>query len=199
MSYMKAIPTHVLHKWNMWRYLTCFLGLLKSEIVPKPKSSPIFHILATWSFESFLKKKHRSLYTPQRVLSNHSVCMKPHERHLNFCLSHNLPLKALSGVLGRYESGHTCITYFAKSKTGPQGDARHTLWSRRLSVWNVMFRILHIFVLLESWLSLFDWCLLLKVWAIYISLFWRASKYPLFYHKDTIVSIFFMPFWHGIF
>jgi hypothetical protein len=48
--------------------------------------------------------------------------------------------KALSGVLGRYESGHTCITYIAKSKSKSQGDASHTLWSRHayLGWWDAL-------------------------------------------------------------
>jgi hypothetical protein len=47
MAYMKAIPTHSLHKWDIWRCLTCFLGLLKSGTALETKSSSQFHILAT--------------------------------------------------------------------------------------------------------------------------------------------------------
>ena len=60
--------------------------------------------------------------------------------------------------------GHTCITYFAKSKTRPQGDASHTLWSRRASVWNFYnFLILNIFgAPLIMNLSLLNECLLFE-------------------------------------
>ena len=67
---------------------------------------------------------------------------------------------------------HTCITYFDKSKTGPQGDASHTLWSRRASVWNFYnFLILNIFG--TTWimtLSLFNECLLFESMG-YLSFF----------------------------
>jgi len=69
MAYIKVIPTHSLHKWDMWHWLICFLGLLKNGTVLETKLSFQFHILATWIFfESFLKQKHSSRYTPQMTL-----------------------------------------------------------------------------------------------------------------------------------
>ena len=60
--------------------------------------------------------------------------------------------------------GHTCITYFAKLKTGPQGYASHTLWSRRASVSNFYnFLFLNIFGTpldhesLSFWMNAFIW------------------------------------------
>jgi hypothetical protein len=58
---------------------------------------------------------------------NRSMCIIPHQRRFEFAFFSYPTTKALSGVLGRYESGHTCIAYVAKSKTKPQGDASHTL------------------------------------------------------------------------
>jgi len=67
--------------------------------------------------------------------------------------------------------GHTCITYFAKSKTGPQGEASHTLWSRRASVWN-FYKVPNskiFFVLIWSWISLFlQNCLLFESMAFFL-------------------------------
>ena len=84
MACIRVIQTHSLHKWDMWRQLTCFLGLLKSRLVLETKSSSQFHIIATWSFfEVFLKKKHSSLYTPQMALSNHLMVYKSLPRHSN--------------------------------------------------------------------------------------------------------------------
>jgi hypothetical protein len=82
-AYVKSIPTHALLKWDMWRCLTCVLGLLKSGIVLETKLSSQFYILATWSFESFLKEKHSSLCTPQMALSNHSMVFISSPRHSN--------------------------------------------------------------------------------------------------------------------
>jgi hypothetical protein len=87
MAYMKVIPTHSLYKWECWCWLTCFLELLKSEIVLETKSSSQFHILATWSFwKFFLKRKHSLLCTSQVALSNHSMCMHPYQGIAMFCL-----------------------------------------------------------------------------------------------------------------
>ena len=83
MAYIRVIPTYSLHKWDLWRQLTCFLGLLKSGTVLETKSSSQFHMLATWSFQCFLKKKHSSLYTPQMALSNHLMVYKSLPRHSN--------------------------------------------------------------------------------------------------------------------
>jgi hypothetical protein len=57
-------------------------------VVEKRNSSQnevIFPIsyLSTWSFESFLKQKHSSLYTPQMVLSNPLVVYESLPRHSN--------------------------------------------------------------------------------------------------------------------
>ena len=88
MAYIRVIPTHSLHKWDMWLQLTCFLGLLKSRTVHETKSSSQFHISVTQSFESFfLKKKHSSLYTPQLALSNHSMVYNSLPRHSKVLLS----------------------------------------------------------------------------------------------------------------
>ena len=88
--------------------------------------------------------------------------------------------------------GHTCITYFAKSKTGPQGDASHTLWSRRTSVWNFH----NVPNSKYFWYSLnhdslsWDVCLYLKVWAIFISFF---SFLHALWHAFFLSHA----FWHG--
>jgi hypothetical protein len=96
-----------------------------------------------------------------------------------FCLLfHSLPVKLLSGVLGRYESGHTCITYIAKSKTKPQGNASHTLWSRRASVWNMIPNSNYFWYSFVSWLSFFGWM--------------HFGKYRL------SLFLFFLLFWMGI-
>jgi hypothetical protein len=75
---------------QMWKpntWVLHFLGLLKSGTTIETKSSSQFHILATWSFESFLKQKHSSLYTAQMALSNHSVVYESLPRRSKFfCL-----------------------------------------------------------------------------------------------------------------
>jgi hypothetical protein len=81
--YTKVIPTHSLYEWDMWHWLICFLGLLKSGTVLEIKSSSQFYILATWSFESFCKQNHSPLYTPQMALLDHSVVYKSLPRHIN--------------------------------------------------------------------------------------------------------------------
>jgi hypothetical protein len=83
-AYIKVIPTHSLYQWDMWSWLTCFLGLLKSRTVLETKSSSQFHILATRSFRIFFKKKHSSLCTPQMALSNHLIVYKSLPRHSKF-------------------------------------------------------------------------------------------------------------------
>ena len=91
--------------------------------------------------------------------------------------------------------GHTCITYFAKSKIGPQGDASHTLWSRCASVWNFYnFLILNIFVLLWIMnLSLFEW--MPFIWKYGLSFF----LFP-FFSSCSLACIFFLScLWHGHF
>ena len=79
--------------------------------------------------------------------------------------------------------GHTCITYFAKSKTRPQGDASHTLWSRRASVWNFYnFLILNIFGTPLNHESLsFGW----------MSFIWK-------YGLSLFLSFFFFSFLHAL-
>jgi hypothetical protein len=117
------------------------------------------------------------------------MCMIPHQRLFGFAFFSYPTTKSLSGVLGRYDSGHTCITYFAKSKTGPQGDASHTLGSRRASVWNEIPNS-NMFGTPLYHDSLFWMNAFWKVWAIFISFlffllfFRRTSKYPLFYSLD---------------
>ena len=54
---MKAIPTHFSCKWDMWQWLTCFLGMLKGGTILETKPSNQFHILATWSFNNFHKER----------------------------------------------------------------------------------------------------------------------------------------------
>jgi hypothetical protein len=83
--------------------------------------------------------------------------------------------KALSGVLGRYESGHTCITYIAKSKTEPQRDTSHTLWSRRVSVWKNIPNSKYFWYCFVSWLSLLNECLLESMGYLYFFLFFSLS------------------------
>ena len=71
MAYIRVIPTHSLYKWDLRCQLTCFLGLLKSGIVLETKSPPQFHILATWSFESFSQEKAQfTLYSSNGTLKS---------------------------------------------------------------------------------------------------------------------------------
>ena len=55
--------------------------------------------------------------------------------------------------------GHTCITYFAKSKTGPQGGCKsYTLIKTCKCVEFYKILILNVFwYTFESWISLFEW------------------------------------------
>ena len=66
-----------------------------------------------------------------------SMCIKPHQGIWNFAF---FSYPTTKGFLVEFwvdmKVGHTCITYFAKSKIRPQGDASHTLRSRRASEWN---------------------------------------------------------------
>jgi hypothetical protein len=73
MAYMEVIRIHSLHKWDLWHYLTYFLGLLKSGIFLETKSLPNFTSWHLEFLEVFLKQKHSSLYTPQMALLNRSV------------------------------------------------------------------------------------------------------------------------------
>ena len=127
--------------------------------------------------------------------------MKPHQRHLVFLPSFSYP--TTKGFWVEFwvgmKVGHTCITYFAKSKTGPQGDASHTLWLRRASVWNFYnFLFLNIFGTPLDHESLFFWmnAFYLKVWATFISFFLF-----LFFSSCSLACIFFslMPFGMDIF
>ena len=93
---------------------------------------------------------------------NLSTCMIPHQGFWNFAFfSYPTTKVFLVEFWVGMKVGHTCITYFAKSKTGPQGDASHTLWSRHASVWNLYnVLILNIFATpLIMYLSLLDVCL----------------------------------------
>ena len=130
MPYIKVIPTHFLYQWDMWCQLTCVIGLLKSVIVLETKSSPHFHILATWSFGVFfLKKKHSSLYTPQMALSNHSMVYKSLPRHSNV-----LPSPTSKKVYVEFQVGINKIAYLFsicyKVKSRIQREKCHTLRSR---------------------------------------------------------------------
>ena len=59
------------------------------------------------------------------ILSVAQWCLFPHQGKI---VPFSKPTtKAVSGVLGRYRGGHTCITYIARSKTEPQGDTGHML------------------------------------------------------------------------
>jgi hypothetical protein len=85
----------------MWHCLTYILRQLKSLTSLEAKSSSQIHILATWSFLIFSQRKHRSLNTPQMVLSNRSMVYDSSPRHsiAFFCVI--LHLKDLCGALGR--------------------------------------------------------------------------------------------------
>jgi hypothetical protein len=113
--------------------------------------------------------------------------------------------KALSGVLGRYESGHTCITCIAKSKTRPQGDASHTLWSSHASVWNFLYCSYSkyfctpcIMTLSFWWMPLFESMDYLISFFSFLPFFGQASKYSLFYSLDTCPFFSHAP-WHEFF
>ena len=70
------------------------------------------------------------------ILSIAQCCIKPHQGIFILPSFHPTTKGFLVEFWVGMKMRHTCITYFAKSKTGPQGDASHTLWSRRVSVWN---------------------------------------------------------------
>ena len=91
-----------------------------------------------------------------------SMCMISHQGIWNFAF---FSYPTTKGFLVEFwvgmKVGHTCITYFAKSKTGPQGDV-----SRRVSVWNFHNAlILNIFgtPLNHESLSFWNECLYSKV------------------------------------
>ena len=123
------------------------------------------------------------------------MCMKPHQGIWYFAFLFILPLKAFCRVIGRYEIWASYITYFAKSKTGLQGEASHTLWSRA-SVWNFYnVLILKYFCTPLNHESLSFWmnAFYLKVWAIFIYFF-------LFFSSCSLACIFsLMPFGMDIF
>ena len=139
MAYIKVIPTHSIHKQDMWLQLTCFLGLLKSGTVLETKSSSQFHILATWSFLEvfFLKKKDSSLYTPQMTLSNHLVVYKSLPRHSNVLPS--FVFSYFKKVYVELQVGINKIAYLyhicCKVESRIQGEKCHTLRSRCACVW----------------------------------------------------------------
>ena len=136
MAYIKVIPTHSLPKWDMWLQLTCFLRLLKSEIVLETKSSSKFHISATRSFLSFLKKKHSSLYTPQMALSNHSMVYQSLPRH---SVLPSFVSPTSKRFMWSFQVGVNNIAYLycicCKVKLRIQGEKCHTLRSRCACVW----------------------------------------------------------------
>ena len=104
------------------------------------------------------------------VLSVAQWCLFPHQGKT---VPFSWPTtKALSGVLVRYEIGHTCITYIARSKTEPQGDTSHMLWLRRASVW-------------KSW-WIYDPNSNLYSFKSMILLFGRIWK---FYSRDMAINI----------
>ena len=51
------------------------------------------------------------------ILSDRSKCMVPHQG-INVAFLHILLLIGLCGAVGREEMWNTCLSYFAKSKTG---------------------------------------------------------------------------------
>ena len=116
---------------------------------------------------------------------DHSMCMKPHQGIWYFFPSFSYP--TTNGFWVEFWVGmklrHTCITYFAKPKTEPQGDASHTLWSRCASVWNFYnFLILNIFGTPLNHESLFlNECLLFECMGyLYFFLYFSFLFFMLF-------------------
>ena len=151
------------------------------------------------SIQRFYKFLQRNVSSSDDSLDR-SMCMIPHQRLLKFWPSfHILPLKAFewSFWVGM-KVGHTCIIYFAKSKTRPQGDASHTLWSRRVSMWN-FYKVLFLNIFGTPWimtLSLLDECLF--IWKYGLSLFFYFFFFS-FLHALWHVFFSFMPFGMDIF
>jgi hypothetical protein len=116
---------------------------------------------------------------------------------LNLPSFHILPLRLWVEF---WVGGHTCITYFAKSNTRPQGDTSHTLWSRCVSVWNKIPNSKYFWYFFLSWFSLLDECLLESMGYLYFfSFFFFSGK-----HLSTHYFIFWTFFhffshtpWHG--
>ena len=133
----------------------------------------------------FLKWFSRSLNLYETSWRHLIVCLLFHPTTKGFWVEFWVGIKV----------GHTCITYFAKSKTGPQGDASHTLWSRRASVWNFYnFLFLNIFGTPLDRESLSFWMNALKVWAIFISFFFFSFLHALWHAFFSL-----MPFGMDIF
>ena len=133
------------------------------------------------------------------ILSIAQICMKPHQRHLIFCVFLEPTTK---GFLVEFwvgiKSRHTCITYFVKLKNEPLRDASHTLWSRRASVWNFYnFLILNIFVLLWIMnLSLFGWVPFIWKYelSLFLSFFSSCSLACIYFLSCLLAWIFFFSF-----
>ena len=103
---MKVVPAHTLHQWDIWCWLACYLGLLKSGTVLETKASSQFHILATWSFWGFFSRK--SIV--------HFIFLKWHSQITQWCINRYQGIamfylllfsptskKVLCGALGRDE------------------------------------------------------------------------------------------------
>ena len=137
MAYIRITPTHSLHKWDMWRQLTCFLRQLKSGTVLETKSSSQFHILALGVLKVFLKKSIAHFI----LLKQHSQitqwCINPYQGIAMFCL---LLFSATSKkVYVELYVGINNMAYLycicSKVKSRIQGEKCHTLRSRCACVW----------------------------------------------------------------
>ena len=147
MAYIRVIPTHSLHKWDMWCQLTCFLGLLKSGTVLETKSSSQFHILALGVLKVFLKKSIVHFI----LLKWHSQitqwCINPYQGISMFCLLLFSPTS--KKVYVELQVGINEIAYLyricCKVKSRIQGEKCHTLRSRCSCVWKKGKLILYSF------------------------------------------------------
>ena len=137
MAYKKVIPTHFLHKWDLLHWLTCFLGLLKSGIVLETKSSSQFHILATWSFESFSQEKAQFTLYSSNDTQITQWCINPYQGIAVFCLLLFPPTS--KKVYVELYVGINNMAYLycicSKVKSRIQGEKCHTLRSRCACVW----------------------------------------------------------------
>ena len=138
MAYMKAIPTHSLHKWDLWRWLTCFLGCLKSGTVLETKSSSQFLILVTWIFWRFFSRKSIVHFILHKWYSQITQwCINPYQGMAVFCLLLFSPTS--KKVYVELRVGINKIAYLycicCKVKQRILGEKCHTLRSRCACVW----------------------------------------------------------------